>query len=446
MKSFHFRYSLVLLLCTCCISFSRPIQAQETNTSNSVSPLRADLHECLRIGLQNNFGIRSLELSQSSAQETLDQSRRNLLPGVAASANQNLGYSHADNGGNFHSGTYQLSASMDLYKGGQNWNTIRQNQIRVDQSKQQVIQAQNELTINIIDAFLSTIRSQELLKYQQNVVLTSEAQWKQGELRWKNGNMLESDYLLLKAQYESDKYNVVNAEISRQNSLLNLKELLALPSGAALELLAPETQMDEKQMALPTLEELTTQTLSWFPDIKIAQTDLQIADYETKIAKGAFLPSVSLGGSLGTGYQSGYGGWGTQVSKGVNEQISLSLSIPIWSKGQNASALRQTKIKQEQLKISAQQTELNLRKALEQAYLQVSGNAKQYEASQTKLNACKASYDAYGNMFNAGSITAVDLLQQKSTYLNALNEFIQAKYTYLLNRKVINVYMGYNIQ
>jgi outer membrane protein len=134
------------------------------------------------------------------------------------------------------------------------------------------------------------------------------------------------------------------------------------------------------------------------------------------------------------------------VGKGFNEQLSINLSVPIWSKGQNASSLQQAKIRQEQSNLNAQQTELSVRRALEQAYLKVIGNAKQYEASQTKLNACKASYDAYGNMFTAGSITAVDLLQQQSTYLNALNEYIQAKYAYLLNRKVINVYMGYNIQ
>jgi outer membrane protein len=285
-----------------------------------------------------------------------------------------------------------------------------------------------------------------MLKYQQAVVSSSEAQWKQGELRWKTGNMLESDYLLLKAQYESDRYNMVNAEISRQYSLLSLKELLALSTNTNIELLVPETQMDTKQMEMPALQEVIEQTLSWFPDIKIAQGDIRIAEYDTKIARGAFLPNLSLNGSVGSGYQSGFGSWGTQVGKGFNEQLSINLSVPIWSKGQNASSLQQAKIRQEQSNLNAQQTELSVRRALEQAYLKVIGNAKQYEASQTKLNACKASYDAYGNMFTAGSITAVDLLQQQSTYLNALNEYIQAKYAYLLNRKVINVYMGYNIQ
>lgn len=435
-----------LLCCLFCLGVSMTSSAQEIKPAPNNQTLHADLSECIRIGLQNNFGIRSLELSQSGSQETLEQSKRNLLPGVSANVGQNIGYSHADNGGNNHSGTYQLSASMTLYNGGQNWNTIRQNQIKVDQSRQEVIQAQNQLTINIIDAFLTTVKNAELLRYEQNVIQTSEAQWKQGEVRWKNGNMLESDYLLLKAQYESDKYSVVNAEINRQNSILNLKELMALSSGSNLELSLPESPLEDKQMALPSLQEVIDQTFGWFPDIKIAQSDLRIAEYDTRIARGALLPNLSIGGSVGSGYQSGYGSWGTQVSKGFNEQLSLNLSIPLWSKGQNASTIRQTEIRQKQLKINAQQTELNLRTSLEQAYLRVQGNARQYEAAQSRLNACKASYDAYGNMFNAGSITAVDLLQQKSVYLSALNEFIQAKYTYLLNRKVINVYMGYNIQ
>ena len=48
-------------------------------------------------------------------------------------------------------------------------------------------------------------------------------------------------------------------------------------------------------------------------------------------------------------------------------------------------------------------------------------------------------------MFSAGSITAVELLQQQNNYISAMNDYIQSKYTFMLQRKVLDVYMGEEI-
>ncbi|MBQ6269415.1 MAG: TolC family protein, partial [Bacteroidetes bacterium] len=48
--------------------------------------------------------------------------------------------------------------------------------------------------------------------------------------------------------------------------------------------------------------------------------------------------------------------------------------------------------------------------------------------------------------FKVGSITAVELLQQQVNYLNYLNDFLQNKYSFLLNRKLLDVYMGIPIK
>ena len=44
--------------------------------------------------------------------------------------------------------------------------------------------------------------------------------------------------------------------------------------------------------------------------------------------------------------------------------------------------------------------------------------------------------------FQLGAITAVDLLQQQTNYLNILNNYMQNKYNFLLQKKVLDVYTG----
>ena len=56
--------------------------------------------------------------------------------------------------------------------------------------------------------------NQELLAYQEEVAKTSEEQLKQGEIQYQVGKIMESDYLLLKAQYASDQYTIKNTKIT----------------------------------------------------------------------------------------------------------------------------------------------------------------------------------------------------------------------------------------
>jgi hypothetical protein len=39
-------------------------------------------------------------------------------------------------------------------------------------------------------------------------------------------------------------------------------------------------------------------------------------------------------------------------------------------------------------------------------------------------------------------VTAVDLIQQQTNFLDKLNDFMEAKYSYVLKRKILDVYMG----
>ena len=62
-----------------------------------------------------------------------------------------------------------------------------------------------------------------------------------------------------------------------------------------------------------------------------------------------------------------------------------------------------------------------------------------------KENAYSKSFDAYNVKYQYGSITTVELLQQQNNYLNALNSYIQNKYSLVMKRKVLDVYMGKQI-
>ena len=62
--------------------------------------------------------------------------------------------------------------------------------------------------------------------------------------------------------------------------------------------------------------------------------------------------------------------------------------------------------------------------------------------AEARKEAYEANYNAYSFKFKYGSITAVDLIQQQTNYINQLNQYMQSKYSFVLQRKILDVLMG----
>lgn len=406
--------------------------------------LRLTLEEAINYALQKNYSQQSLSIDRQIEQTVLDQSKLELLPDLKA--NLSHGLSNTPEPGNSWNGNYALSASLSLFEGGKNMNAIKLNKLSLSQADSKIAQAQNTLASDVIQLFLEVIMNEELYSYLQVVEKTSTEQMLQGEIKYKNGKILESDYLLLKAQASTDHYNVVNTQVSRDNSMLRLKSLLSMNENEPLEIVTPDLDRLTTGDSLPSVTEVISRTFEWFPDLQIARLDQEISSLNIKQAQSAYYPTLSLGGSIGSNYLSGGSNYGRQLGDKFNQQVSITLSVPLWDKGRTRSQVRQSAYRLEQSKLSRANTELQLRHQLEQEYNTVKANLQKYQASSERAEAYKESAAAYRVQFQLGQITVVDMLQQETNYLSALNDCIQNKYTYLLNRKLIDVYMGVKIE
>ncbi len=415
------------------------IQAQEP----APAVHRFTLEQCLDYALGNNYNRLSMKLTEEAKEDSYDQSKKERLPNLNASLGETLSSSKSNSSS--WNGNYGVSAGVTLYQGGNISNTIEQNKLVMEQSKHQTSQYENELTVQVLQSFLSVLGNEELLKFQHAVLTASEEQLKQGKEQLRVKKILESDYLMLEAQYASDQNNIVDTEISRDNSLLTLKSLLSMDPEENLQIIYPDTTALQSMALLPQRDYAMEQAMTTMPDLKISQYNVDIAQVGIKLSKSGYLPTISLNGSVGTGHNYDYSAFGTQLSNNLNEQIGLSISIPIFDKGRTKSKVTQSKIALQQAEYDQKQTELNVRQTLMQEYQDVVSALSKFKASDVKQNAYLKTFEVYRHQFNAGAITAVDLLQQQNNYISALNEYIQSKYGFMLKRKILDVYMGEKI-
>lgn len=399
------------------------------------------LNDCLDYAFSNSYERKQLELTNRSHVLSYEQSKQERLPNVSASISENFSN---DNTASTFSGNVGINTGMTLYQGGYINATIEQQRLTSEQSSIELNKYDDNLSIQILQSFLTIIGNQELLKYQQSILNSSREAMKQGQKKFEVGSIIESDYLLLKAQFSTDTNNIVDTRIEIDKNLLNLKLLLSMDPMTDLQLISPDTSMIYYMTDFPSLEESVEQALAYSPSIKISSYDVEIAKKSLRITKANYYPSVNLNAGISTGH-SGYDNLGTQFSDRLTEQVGISLNIPIYSRGSTKLRVKQNEIAVEQKALAYEQELFSLRQNVAREYHNMISSYNKYNVSKQTKDAYYKSFEAYNVQFQFGSITAVELLQQQNSYLKALNDYIQNKYTLILQRKILDIYMGKGI-
>ena len=418
------------------------VYAQD-NTSEKKS---FTLEECLQYAESNNFSIQSSSINISTSELSYKQAKMNIAPSVSASATQGFNFGNYEKSVGWN-GNYGISAGMTLFNGLSNANKIKQNKLNVEQSQLSLESSKNNIRVAVIQAFLAIMMNEELLGYQQQVLTASREQMEQGRQQLDVGQILESDYKMLQAQYTSDLYNIENTKNNIQANYLTLKNLLSMNPSTEISITLPDSATLFKSLELPTLQELIERSTNYLPELKMSENDIASAEYDVKIQKATYYPTLSASAGISTGYNGSNltapnTGWGTQLWHGLGENIGLSLNIPIYQHSSVRNNVKQAEYRVQQIELEQKQTEYQVNQDLQKSYLDVVTAQNDFVAAEAKTDAYRANYMTYKLRFQYGSVTAVDLIQQQTNFLNQLNNYMQAKYSYVLKRKILDVYMG----
>lgn len=418
------------------------LEAQETNNSHKgQDKMQFSLEDCIKYAETNNYSLQTTGLNVTSSKISFIQSKLSIAPSVSASAAQGFNFSNYTHTAGWN-GDYGITAGMTLFNGLNNYNSIQKSKLNVEQSDLEWEKSKNSIRSSILKAFLTIMMNQDMLVYEQDVLKSSAEQMAQGEQQLKVGKILESDYLLLKAQYTSDLYNIENTKNTINANYLTLKNLLSINPSQPIEIVRPDSATLFKSLAVPELQEMLVKANDYLPELKISQNDITSAQYDVKLQKSSYYPNLALSAGINSGYTRGTDNYGAQLAKNLGESIGLNLSIPIYQRSSVRSNVKLAEINVQQAELSQKESQAQVQQELQQCYLDLNTAYNDYTVSEVQKDAYYANFKAYSLKFQYGSVTAVDLLQQQTNYLNQLNKFMQNKYTYILQRKMMDIYMG----
>ena len=414
-------------------------------------PIPWSLKQCIEHALEHNISIKQQKTTVENSEILLNTARSARLPSLIASANQSFSFGRGLTSDNTYTnrGTqstgFDMGTSIPLITGGQIPNTIAARKIDLQAALADLEKAREDISLQVTSHYLECLYQKELMEVAERQCELSKNQLRRIKLLFDNGKKSEADLAEAQSAVANDELTLTQATNNYDLTLLTLSQLLELdtPQGFAVEKPAEASSTLSALNQAPSADGLEYSTR---PSIIAQQYRLKSAERNIRIAKAGYYPTLNFSAGLGSSYYktSGFQAdpFGTQMKNNFNQYISLSLSFPIFNRFTTRNAVRQARVAVESQRLALENTRKTLYKEMQQAYYNAVAAQKQYQSSQTACDAASASFILMQKKYENGKANSTEFEEQKTRYMKAQADHLQAKYTYIFRQKILNYYRG----
>jgi outer membrane protein len=445
-----------------------------------------NLHQCVDIAIKNNLLVEQNILTMQSNGVNRNQAISNLLPSINANGSQGTYFGKSINPTTYayinqqqNTGSYSLNAGLTLFSGLSLQNAIKQNQYAYDASKMDLQQQKDNITLNVLLAYLQVLSNQDLLAISKQQADVDLKQVDRLELQNKEGALLLLSNLYdLKGQYAGDLGNIVTATNNLEAAKVALFQLLNVPYNKEMqyERILLDLETEDLQSGSDNIYQIALHNL---PSIKSVDLKIKAFQKAVLVNKGQYYPILSLYGSINSNYSNlatntilgplvpvttnnyitvngtNYNvisqqqnetntnvSFGDQFANNRNTQIGLSLQVPILNYLRVRNNVKLAKINLKNAEYIANSTRLALQQSVELAYQNMIAAYGQYKSYIDQVAAYAESFRTTEIRFNEGVVNSDVYVIAKNNIDRANTNLSQSKYIYILRAKILDYYRG----
>ena len=446
------------------------------------------LEECVNYALQNNIAIKNSELDAKISAIEKSTSIGNFLPTINANGTHswNIGLNQNVTTGILENQTQQntsigINSGLTLYNGLQNLNRFRRANLSIIATQYQISKIKDDISLNVANAFLQILFNKENLKVQNEQLANNQKQLVRSTTLVDAGSIPRGDLLDIKATIATNNQNVVLAENALFIAKLSLAQLLQLNDFKDFDIdekLSVSTTDNGIMLQKP--EDILEKAKETRFELKIAKANVDIAQKDIAIAKGAFQPRLSAFYSFSTraGYSDRVVGIAPNTSnpfsqigvvQGSNQVVlqpnftpvlgkaapvfdqfsdykghsfGLQINIPILNGFSVRNNVERFKVTLDRTKISQQQVDLDLERNVYTAFANAQNAEKSFDAAKTALAARQNAVEYAKERYAVGMMNSFDYNQSQLLFANAESEVLRTKYDYIFKIKILELYFG----
>ena len=414
-----------------------------------------DIRECIDIALENNLTLRRSQLQREGARIDYNQSRAQRLPNANLNGGYGLNFGRSIDPTTNDFITREINtlnfggnAGVVLFNGFNIHNSINRAETSLEASEFDVKKATNDITLNIINNYLTVLFNNELLENANYQLESSKNQLDRTKKLVASGALPRTSELELVSQVASDEVNLVNAQNNLDLAKLTLKQSMLIPASQKINVVMPDLDisMEEADLSV-SIEQVYALALETQPEISSADLKKESALLGVKVAQSGISPSITAGAGFRTNYSDAFSlGTETDVASqfenNLSKYLSLGIQIPIFNRLSVSSDIQRSKINLQQAELNAIEQRNTLRQTIESAYNNALAASKTYSASERRVEALEETFRSVENQYNLGAANFTDYQLASNNLFQAKSDLIRAKFDFVFKKKLVDFYQG----
>lgn len=410
------------------------------------------LERCIRHALDSNLTVRQGRIAVSQSEIELNTAKNRRLPGVSASASEGVSAGRSLLGNNTYatntnstSTNFNIGAEVPVFQGFQIRNNIAMRRLDLAAATADLERMQDDIRVAVARAYVQVLFNREILAVADRQVDIDSLQVERLTEMYRVGKASSADLAQQKAAHAQSRYQRTLAVSNLRLSVLDLTQLLELPDPEGFTVAASAGEVLEMRL-LERAEDIYAAAVDARASVRAEKLRLEAADARIAMAKGAFLPTLSLSGGIGTGYYTSSLGanasFAAQMKNNFSQQLGLSLSIPIFSRMANRNNLRSAQLSARSQELQLENARKTLYKEIQQAWYNARASQDKYYGSRSVLESARESFELVSAKYEGGKAGITEFNEAKNALMKAESDLVQARYEQLFQTRLLYFYKG----
>lgn len=433
-----------------------------------ISQKKWTLDECIQYAEKNNLSVKNAQMVTKMQEGSIELSKMGNIPNVGIGVSNQFQIFRENNPATLeyiktsttNSTNMNIGASMELFGGLRKYYSIKKAISDFDVSEKEAEVVKNNISLEVIQAYMSILLNKELLLSAQKQIDVSLINIEKATNQYKAGILTEDKLQNLLMQKDQEEYALVSAKGMLKNAIVEMCNLLNLNQIDSFDVV--DIEFDDLQDEIDGGK--IDSAVENMPEIEKAALKIQSEQVNINVLKSSMYPSLSINASYGSSFNTSkkvplldsngnyvlYGNSVVQKDYPIGKQIvnnqmgyvGLSLNIPITTFFQSKKNVEISKARVDMAKNELENNKIQQSNRLRKLEIEIETAKEKYKTAQMSVEKNEKILFHINKKFENGVVTISDYNLAKENLLISQARVSSSKYEYLMKKKIMDFYLN----
>jgi len=370
---------------------------------------------------KNNPTLNAERENYKAIKENINISRSEFLPSVSVSetkSSQQTSNRTSQSGGvlsdtNNDTTTQSISIDQKIFQGFQGYNSVKKSKLEFDQAGLKLKNVEQQILLRSAVAYYDLIYKIKNRQFNVANVDLFERQVESDRSRLQKGEITLTDLAQSESSLAGANAKLISADTELLTAKSNFERVVRL---VAPNDIVKDNFITEANINFPkNLNAALNFSEQNNPKLLLAKLDFEISQKNVDIEKSKFAPSASLNYT-----QSKNKDLSSTVDESDQETLKATVTLPLFSGGENYASLKKVKFKKEQSQLILQDTTNEVKTDTANAWSVYQSSESVFKATQAQVKAAEIANEGITLEYDSGNTrTTLEVIQSRSLLLNA---------------------------